>query len=463
MIQSYRINHAATAVRPAAIATAVRQPLQAAARSVPQTAPVLHVWVLLYLIVIYIRPGEIFPSLAQMPILDYLSMGALAAAALSLFMNRRRFWDQPHDWFFLVFTGLILISKPVWGWMGGLLDSLTRFGPVVFFYFLIRLGVQSDREIVRFTRVLVWLNLFLAVNGLLQVFTGTGFGNSEAMATRDGIRIMGTGIFNDPNDLGMTLVLAVPFVLSRLSAPGTRLPGRVGAFVILAALLAACYYTNSRGTILAIGVTFTVFAYRRAGALSATAVAAVGLVGILLLAPSRMSEMSADEASAQGRIQAWSEGLQMLKADPVFGVSFGGFADNHRMVAHNSFVHVLAELGLPGAVTFVGMFYWYFLGLGQARIQKTRADADRMRLRRDLGDSALGMLICMFFLSRQYTPVPSAILALGACYRSATPPGERRGGDNAFDTMLMHTAIVVALTFVMTVAIYAIAIVFADY
>jgi len=424
---------------------------------------VLHLWVLIYLIVIYIRPGEIFPSLAEMPILDYISAGALAAAALSLFMNRRRFWDQPHDWFFLVYTGLILISQPVWGWMGGALDSLLRFGPVVFFYFLIRTGVQSDREIARFTRVLVWLNVFLAVNGLLQVFTGAGFGNVEAMETRDGIRIMGTGIFNDPNDLGMTLVLAVPFVLSRLSASGTHVLGRVAAFVILATLLTACYYTNSRGTILAIGVTFTVFAYRRAGPLTATAVAAVGLVGILVLAPSRMSQMSADEDSAQGRIQAWSEGLQMFKAAPVFGVGFGGFADHHGLVAHNAFVHVLAELGLPGAVAFVGMFYWYFLGLGQTRQPQTRADADRMRLRRDLGDSALGMLICMFFLSRQYVVVPFAMLALSACYMSRTPVDERRGGDNAFDLTLLHTGIIVGLTIGMTAIIYVIAVLFGDY
>jgi O-antigen ligase len=283
------------------------------------------------------------------------------------------------------------------------------------------------------------------------------------METRDGIRIMGTGIFNDPNDLGMTLVLAIPFVLSRVSAPDTRVLARLGAFIVLVALLAACYYTNSRGTILAIGVTFTVFAYRRAGPYSATAVALVGLVGILVLAPSRMSEMSADEDSAQGRIQAWSEGLQMFKANPVFGVGFGGFADNHGLVAHNSFVHVLAELGMPGAVTFVGMFYWYFLGLGQKQHPTRGPDEARARLRRDLGDGALGMLICMFFLSRQYIAVPFAMLALGACYRKLTPPEARLGGDVEFDTTLLHVGIVGLLTLGMTILIYIIAVLFGDY
>jgi hypothetical protein len=109
------------------------------------------------------------------------------------------------------------------------------------------------------------------------------------------------------------------------------------------------------------------------------------------------------------------------------------------------------------------MFYWYFLGLGATQLPKTRAEADRMRLRRDLGDGALGMLICMLFLSRQYTPVPFAMLALGACYTSRTPANERRGGDHAFDTTLMHTGIIGALTIFMTIVIYIIAVLFGDY
>lgn len=427
-----------------AIAVARPPAVALAAPAASDTPRWLFRWAALYLTVIYIRPGEIVPSLMAVPVLDYVTLGALVASGLSLALMPRPFFNQPQDKLLVMFLGLIMISSPVHGWVGGLVPAFQRFFPVVFFYFLVRLGVRTDDQIRSLTRLLVALNLFLAVNGLLQVFTGAGFGNVSAMDTTEGIRIMGTGIFNDPNDLGMTLVLSVPFLLTALSRPGNRLITRGLTLLALGAILTACFYTNSRGTILAIGVMFTAYTYRRKGPVTATLIATFGLIFMLALAPSRMSEMSADEDSAQGRIQAWSEGLQMFKSSPLFGAGYGEFGEIAGLVAHNSFVHVLGELGLPGAMTFVGMFYFYFYGLG-----RRATTADRTRLRLDLSDSALGMLICMFFLSRQYVVVPYVLVALGACYADRAAPDERRDG-----TMMSHGAALASLTFGLIVLVY---------
>ena len=53
----------------------------------------------------------------------------------------------------------------------------------------------------------------------------------------------------------------------------------------------------------------------------------------------------------------------MLKSHPLTGVGYDQYTEYHYAVAHNSFVHTFAELGLIGAYIFVGMFYWYFKGL----------------------------------------------------------------------------------------------------
>ena len=72
--------------------------------------------------------------------------------------------------------------------------------------------------------------------------------------------------------------------------------------------------------------------------------------------PSRMSNMSAAEESANGRLDAWYAGFQMFKDNPLFGVGQGMFTDYHYLTAHNSYMLVLSELGFFGSIFFMGFF-----------------------------------------------------------------------------------------------------------
>jgi len=377
----------------------------------------LRFFVLLYVAALYVRPGEIIPAAAGLPLIDYLSMACALVALGSLLLDLRSFWNQPHDRYFLLFFLVIVVSNPAWGYMQGGYDAFFAFLPVVFCYFLIRLGIRTQRDVVTLVVLLVSLNVFLALNGVIQAKTGYGFGGVEVYEGAGGVRIRGTGIFNDPNDLGMTLVTAVPILLSAVIAKGSGFLRRFAATAGLAIVLTACFYTNSRGTVLGLGAVMAVFSYRRLGIVPATLLAVVGVAGLLAFGPSRTAEISSDEASAQGRIQAWIAGFDMLKSSPLFGVGYGRFMEYHERVAHNSFVHVLGDLGLAGGFALVGMFYWYFQGL-RGPGAPGLADAEQQRLShwtRDLTTAGVGMLTCMFFLSRQYTVVVYVMLAVAAC------------------------------------------------
>src|SRR5262249_36397754 len=99
------------------------------------------------------------------------------------------------------------------------------------------------------------------------------------------------------------------------------------------------------------------------------ALGAVLLPGLLLLAAGRTTDLSAASAgTGQERIQVWSIGLDLLKSSPVFGIGKDQFAervgDTH-LVAHNSFIHCFAELGLFGGTLFLGMFYLGLVSLHQ--------------------------------------------------------------------------------------------------
>ena len=103
---------------------------------------------LLYISALYIRPGEIVPSLAGVPVIDYLTMVTAIFIAGALILRPRKFWDQPQDKAFrpgLCWPSLFQIL-PGDGWKEER-SAFLQFLPVVFCYFLIRIGVRSHRQL----------------------------------------------------------------------------------------------------------------------------------------------------------------------------------------------------------------------------------------------------------------------------------------------------------------------------
>jgi hypothetical protein len=120
------------------------------------------------------------------------------------------------------------------------------------------------------------------------------------------------------------------------------------------------------------------------------------------------------DRSVMGRIFAWSDGLQMLKSSPVWGVGFGRFTEYHPRVAHNSYVHCVAELG------FVGYLFWValiLLTLDDLRFVTGEDSEGKAGLRRwanALSISIAGSLIGGLFLSRCYDVILFIQIGLGA-------------------------------------------------
>jgi putative inorganic carbon (HCO3(-)) transporter len=365
----------------------------------------LYACLLLYLTLLYVRPAEIVPSWATIPFVDILTGASLMVGLVAVAAKPRKLLDLPHDKLLLAFWAVIAISSRK-VWMMGVYYSWLAFTPPVFCYFLLRAAVQTTRQFRGVIYLLIALNVFLAVNGIIQYQTGVGLGN----VTMKLDRIYGLGIFNDPNDLGMSFVMVVPFLTMILGNRELGMTAKSLSGVALALVLLAIFYTNSRGALLGVGAALVCASYLKTKSVRSLVFAAL-LAGVISIAgPSRAGEISSSEESAQSRVQAWAEGWTMLKMYPLTGVGYDQFTEYHRQVAHNSFVHTFAELGLAGAFCFVGMFYWLFKGLTLAG----RTSGDLTPWTRALTASAAGVLTCMWFLSRQYVVVLYAFLALGA-------------------------------------------------
>ncbi|HEY0838688.1 MAG TPA: O-antigen ligase family protein [Vulgatibacter sp.] len=188
----------------------------------------------------------------------------------------------------------------------------------------------------------------------------------------EGYRARWLGTFFDPNRLAMALVISSMILLSLRS----RLVNPLARAVVLALFalqIWAVIVTYSRGAALGLGVGLVAFVLagrgHRAGSL---AVVGAVVVGLLALAPSRFWDRTEtitsyeEDASAQGRIDAWRTAGNILERRPLTGVGAAAFisawhsyspddAGPHPYVAHNLFLEVAAELGLPTLAAFLAL------------------------------------------------------------------------------------------------------------
>ncbi len=382
----------------------------------PIGSPMLFLITMIYLGLIYVRPNELNEGWEEVPLVMMASVVAAPLLGWAIMQRRARVFEMPQDRLLWLFWFAIVLSNLAGGWLGGGILGVTAFAQVMFQYALIRSAVRTMPQLLGAIALLTCYMLFHATSGILQWNYGVGFGGIEPMTTDGALRIRSVGIFNDPNDLALSMLVVLPFLLVTVLEASAGWTARIVSLAVLVPMLLAFYYTNSRGGVLGLAAAIVIIGWRRFGARLGPLVVIAGLAGVLALGPSRMAEMDAEEDSAQGRIQAWSEGMQMLAGRPLTGVGYTRFTEYHALVAHNSFVQVLAELGLLGGTAFIGMVFWYFTSLRRVAGLPRVAQPPFRALYTGFLAMGTAFFVSACFLSRQYNPVLFTVIALGACF-----------------------------------------------
>src|SRR5262249_19411080 len=231
----------------------------------------------------------------------------------------------------------------------------------------------------------------------------------------DSRRIRGLGMMHDPNDLATGMVVALG--LAAGAWRGGRRPRDLLLAAAAGALVYGIYLTHSRGGAGPLGVVVMLwrFAAGRAGRLPALLLLAALAAGVSAVDfGGRSLSMEPDE-SASGRLEAWTEGLEMLKEQPMLGVGYGQFEDHHTLTAHNSLVLCFAETGLLGCFFWVALFVVTLLELRRLKNLPDQEpfDDDVRRWAGALQLSLVGFMAAAFFLSRTFAPI--LYLVLGLC------------------------------------------------
>lgn len=171
-----------------------------------------------------------------------------------------------------------------------------------------------------------------------------------------------TGSFGDPNyfALGLIVSIAMAVCLYKLY-PKFRVLS-IGAVLMLFFTL---LLTSSRGGILGLAVMFILFlrglGQFRKIIIYLTLVTAIFVTITIYFSPDTLSRIQGDnystKSSTENRIELIIAGLNMIKANMLTGVGYQMFKESAKeynpeitgrgFIAHNSYLSVAAELGLP--------------------------------------------------------------------------------------------------------------------
>ena len=165
-------------------------------------------------------------------------------------------------------------------------------------------------------------------------------------------------------------------------------------------------------------------------------VAAIPLVILLPNSPMHrlLSPGISDTRSVENHIVGWMAGLNMVTEHPFVGIGLGNYKEQvakydktgqvaaNPHIAHNAYLEIAAEMGIPAAVVFL-----IFLGTTLRSLETTRKRALAANskvlasIALGMGASLLGPSIAIFFVSGQYTRMFWFILVMSMAMPALVP------------------------------------------
>ncbi|AKU98449.1 exopolysaccharide production protein, putative [Labilithrix luteola] len=237
-------------------------------------------------------------------------------------------------------------------------------------------------------------------------------------------RVRWRGQLDDPNELAVIIGALLPFLFmfgSKASdADAVRGGKRLLTLFLLGLFLFvsvwAVVLTQSRGGQIVVGIAVVSMLVRRYGW---WAVIAGAMMTAPLVVLSWRSGTDADSSSAE-RAEILAEGLQLLKSHPLVGIGVAQFAKENpmNMAAHNSYLLIATELGVPGFLVWCGLV-WMTTKVPFAIVRRPPPGLDpgTLLFAEALAASMLALHAGVFFLSFIYKTIFFVWLALpGALY-----------------------------------------------
>ena len=272
---------------------------------------------------------------------------------------------------FVFLSGVSIMVSPDKGF--SFYNWYNLVGVYVLTYFVVGQNVRSVRQVKELLLVIGMAAVFVLLYGFYQFIFGIDI---SAMKWVDGdafpeLRKRVFSTWENPNILAGYLDIIICLAFGLFIKAGTK-QKRIVLGVLLAAGAACLAMTYARGACLVIAVIFVVYGMLKDWRVLA---ACVGVAVLLLVADPVLYERLTSvftkvDTSSEMRLAFWESTVAMIQDHPFLGIGWGAYwmvypeydfylqgADIRIVHAHNMYLNYAAEIGVPGMLAFMWLFF----------------------------------------------------------------------------------------------------------
>jgi putative inorganic carbon (HCO3(-)) transporter len=348
-----------------------------------------------------------FEALRGTSIMVVLAVLAGLGSVLPL-ISSSRFIINKQFLLMTAFTGFLIVSPVLHGWVGGMLPAFLKFFPAAILFFLIAINMRSTAYLKVLRLIVFGMLVYLMSSGFYEYRNNQGVTSPfvlvvAADSAEPILRIRALGIIQDPNEFSQLLLAWLPLLfLAGRKKTGLQ-ASLVLKFLIAVMMLTAIYLSHSRGALVGLAV-LCIFSAGKKYRTFAIFAGAAGVIVLGVFAKFGGGDRSVSIGGGRDRLEIWSDGIGLLKRSPIWGIGYGAFPDEVGMTAHNSFLLCVTELG------FIGYLLWIALLMVSIRqlwiiLAVPAVDEKSMELQRWARALCLSLyvyLVTGFFLSQTY-------------------------------------------------------------
>jgi O-antigen ligase len=376
---------------------------------------------LLYALFTHSRIMELLAPGFRLPLV--LAIGGLLLAVVGGTIVRG--FTSPIAIAFILLTLWFIFGVPFGSYPSGSLRFILNAWSKNWALFLMVVSLVSTRR--QCSRMVV----ALAIGSTLAALGALATGTTDVQREAERLALEGSSL-NDPNTLGMTLLVGLPMWMTVIADRSRYLTTRLAALLCTLPILVAIPLTGSRGTLVGAFVVglflFKDLSMRGKAALIVVVSTILILAGTFLTSTllDRYSMVTdpdqiGETASTESRVYLFKQGLRLIARNPITGVGVGMFAvaENDLSVeqglthgtwhtCHNMFMQVASETGLPALVLYLMVLWsiWKKLGvLERIRLEDHPHAREIVRLAFWLRVAFLAFCSCGLFLSSGLSPM----------------------------------------------------------
>ncbi|MEE9442374.1 MAG: O-antigen ligase family protein [candidate division Zixibacteria bacterium] len=367
---------------------------------------------IIFVILNFIRPTDIMPALAVIPLAKIIGGATLIALIFSRIRSRDFELGGRQAVLLIAFAATLFISVPLSFWPTKSLDVSLDFLKIILFYLLFVNIVRDLKKLRTITLIAIACIVVLCLSTIYSFISGDIRAGS----------LIGQGMFGDANDVALILVTAIPLTIF-YKLKNTPVPYyKIIQWGVIVLLILGVVMTKSRGGLLGLLAVVFFMAMKGKNKAIGLVVFLVVIALILMLLPSEFTDRYStigtynQDASAMGRIYAWQAGINMMIARPVTGVGVGcfetafglafrpaGFGAAKWQAPHNTLIQVGGETGLIGLAIFMYLYLYCLMLMRRLQPAGTDEQKKKITLIKDaIFTGLIGFGVSAFFLTQAF-------------------------------------------------------------